>query len=656
MRPGERQDEEQGRRQGKQTRDLAFALLPSALTPIVLVPAALVTLSLVFALAGCATPEPDDSSEPITVQPVADLIVPAGKSPITDVDPPPRPTRPMTRARLANGFVEGALIPREGSADDDAAYVAVFRGIPYAQPPIGDLRFRPPRAARRWQASLLARDFKPGCWRQAEPLTHSPAEHRLAQDEDCLYLNVWTTATTTEERRPVVVVLHGGDPTTGDAAHWIYDGGQLSRRGAIVVTFNYRLGVLGFLAHPALSAEAKRDSPKQKWSGDSGASGNYGLLDQIAALRWVKLNIAAFGGNPNAVTVLADKQGANHLRLLMVSPLADGLLHRAIAVGGAPLEPLHQLRTSSDQPSDHDASQMDEGPSLARSSNQPMLSAEEVGARFLTGFHTRSLDPLDTLRQAKVEELLTAGAAAEPFEANIDGWVLPRPVAEAYRAGAFARIPLVLGWSHDPPSLFPAAIDSETPNDVVGYRQWLSSEFGDFADDFFGVYGAATDTRARAAYLEITSDRARAWPLRTWARWSRQRDVPTYLFVVSRTVGGPGSTLQASETIYGLGNVELKSRPLRGGEDAGRASPIDLTLSNLLTRYWFNFARTGDPNRGSGNQERPLAEWPPYDASSERIMQFGDTTAVIDLRTHPHHSSYRLDVFDALYELKGFQE
>ena len=251
-------------------------------------------LLLSLLLTGCAAKEELVPEAPVS-EARTDLPTVTEPAAAIDPEPPPPPSEPLTRVRTASGFVEGALLPREANTaaerkNSQAAPVAVFRGIPYAQPPVAELRFRPPKPAKRWQGSKLTREFAPPCISSFG--LPSEAEATVGA-EDCLYLNVWTAARSTEERRPVMVVFASADSDTGDAGHWIYDGQEMARRGAVVVSFNYRSGVLGFLAHPALSTEQRREERNNDGLAGGARSWQLRAARPIAALRWTRLNIAA---------------------------------------------------------------------------------------------------------------------------------------------------------------------------------------------------------------------------------------------------------------------------------------------------------------------------------------------------------------------------
>ena len=474
--------------------------------------------------------------------------------------------------------------------------VRVYRGIPYAAPPVGDLRWRPPQPVEPWEGVREATRFASQCWQGdgASPdyafLQMNPRSNR---SEDCLYLNIWSPPPS-DALRPVMVWIHGGSFLGGSASDLGYQGANLARQGVVVVTINYRLQLFGFLAHPLLSKEDPH-----------GSSGNYGILDQIAALRWVQRNISAFGGDPNNVTIFGESAGAFSVNYLVASPLAEGLFHRAIGQSGGRFLPMRDLRNA-----------------------EPYnLSAEAVGltAAEALGVDTNE-DAIETLRKILAEKLVEAmnatmrqtGAAPRP---NRDGWGFPRGVCEIFRRGEHNDVPVVVGWNADEGT---DLVHPWAPADVAKYREDVRQQFGDFAEEFLELHEVEDDEDARRAHFESYTDGEMAWHMLTWSRMTTKHGrSPAYLYLFSRVP--PGATAErygayhTAEIFYVFGNLNLGKPPFEPPRIGHHPYvQIDRDLSKTMMSYWINFAKTGDPN-GDG-----LPAWPEFSGEREELLEFGD--------------------------------
>lgn len=469
------------------------------------------------------------------------------------------------------------------------ANIRVYRGIPYAAPPVGDLRWKAPQPPASWQGVREATKFSATCWQTP----YAPAAAIFQNDisnlsEDCLYLNVWTPAKTSTDRLPVMVWIHGGAWTRGASTTPMYDGENFARKGVVLVMLNYRLGVFGFLAHPELSAESEHHS-----------SGNYGLLDQVAALRWVKKNIAAFGGDPNRVTVFGESAGSWSVCGLMASPLAAGLFERAIGESGG-LFALVQTKEK----------------------------AEKEGARIAASMGGAGKDAIKTLRAKSAEEL--AKTSPDTARANVDGWFLPLDIFSTFAQGKQNDVPLLVGNNSDEGTIFaPAAGTLASDLFVDGARK----RFGVLADQFLKLYPAGTANEALASYAASLRDQTFGWEMRTWARMQiKSGRHPVYRYYFSRRPPGRQSAklgaFHASEIPYVFGNFEW---PFPWEE-------TDHKLSEIISSYWVNFATTGDPN-GKG-----LPGWPAYDPDKDAVIELGDQVAV---RSQIHKAG--LDFYDAYF-------
>jgi para-nitrobenzyl esterase len=470
----------------------------------------------------------------------------------------------------AGGLVSGA------PGADPAVHV--YKGIPYAAPPLGTLRWKAPQPAAAWKGVRTATEFSAPCMQEPYAQTSIYYTPLPSVSEDCLYLNVWTAAGSPSDKRPVMVWIHGGAYTRGSGATPTYDGENLARKGAVVVTINYRLGIFGFLAHPELTKES-----------DVKSSGNYGLLDMVAALEWVKKNIAAFGGDPSRVTIFGESAGSSAVNFLMASPLAKGLFQRVIGESGA---------------------------NFGRRS--VLADAEKAGAR---------LGTLAELRAKPAADLLKLDAAARP---TVDGWFLPREVSAIFADGKQSDVPVIAGYNADEMRTLSPLPDSAN---MKSYLDLVHSRYGKFADEMLKLYPAGSDAEAADSYYAAARDQGMGWQMRTWARMQRKSGTaPAYLYYFSRIPPGPTAqkyrAYHAAEIQYVFGNL----RPNRPWTDADRK------LSEMMSSYWVNFAATGDPN-GKG-----LPKWPVYDARADVSMEFGD-----DVAAKAGINQQGIDLFDRFY-------
>ena len=494
-----------------------------------------------------------------------------------------------------------AIRTESGLASGATGPVRSFKGIPYAAPPVGALRWRPPERAPHWDGVRDATRFGAICT-QDQSLLRDPAS---PMSEDCLTLNIWTSARSASEHLPVMVWIYGGGFRRGSSSQPQYDGEQLARRGVVVVSFNYRVGVFGFLAHPALSKESSHL-----------ASGNYGILDQIAALEWVKRNIGAFGGDPGNVTIFGESAGAFSVLLLNVSPLSAGLFQRCISESGGLRIP--HLRE-------------------AWRGDPPM---EEVGMRLIP-------DPA-AMRRAPAEQVIDKVArsqAAIPvflglvFRPVVDGWIFPEDPVKAYRDGRRQATALIAGTNANEGSAFTSAVPVKTPAE---FRSYLDAHFHASAtalDALLTAYGAESDLHT--AIARFIGDVMFLHPTREVLRGVAAANSEAYQYEFTRVNGFGRKGLGAfhgSEIPYVFGNMNVV--PLGFGPvKPGTYDEADLKLSKVMQSYWVQFARTGDPN-GAG-----LVPWPAFDTTS---------AAYFDLSEKPRAASHLRDAeLDALGRFLG---
>ncbi|MGE0104948.1 MAG: carboxylesterase/lipase family protein [Blastocatellales bacterium] len=450
--------------------------------------------------------------------------------------------------------------------------VATFKGIPYAAPPTGELRWRPPQPPAKWDGVRQADKFSDSCMqiltRSRNPWTK---EFMVQNDasEDCLCLNVWTGAKlSAAEKRPVLVWIHGGGFTEGSGEVVTYDGTELAKKGLVVVTINYRLGVFGFLSHPDLTAESPEKS-----------SGNYGLLDSIAALKWVRDNIASFGGDPGNVTVAGQSAGAIAVHVLLASPLAKGLFHRAIAESG-----------------------------LGWTRGRVLRAAAE--AEGLKWSQSKGAASINDLRARPASELM----GGPRFGPVVDGWLLPDDPGSSFTQGRLLNdVPVMAGLTADEGSSSPTY--GKMPPDA--FINMSKQRFGDLADEFLKLYPSNDQTQSGLSQKQSARDQG----LATVYLWATDRaktaKSKTYTWFFTRGIPWPEhpefGAFHSSDFPYFFNNLKHLDRPWE---------PADRKLADAMSGYWVNFARTGDPNG------RGLPQWPVFEASQKVTMELGEKIGV----------------------------
>lgn len=482
------------------------------------------------------------------------------------------------RIKTKNGILEGV---------NEKSGIRSFKGIPFAAPPVGDLRWKEPQPAKSWNGVRKADKFGP---RAMQRFIYTDMMFRSdSVSEDCLYLNVWTPARSGSERLPVLVYFYGGGFTAGDGSELRYDGESMATKGMVAITVNYRLGIFGFFAHPGLTKE----SPHH-------ASGNYGLLDQSAALQWVRDNITAFGGNPSKVTIAGESAGSYSVSAQMASPLSRNLIAGAIGESGS---------------------------LLGGRSVVPLAEAEQMGAQFAGTVGAASLADLRAMPVATLLEA-TAKPGVGRFPVTVDGYFFPRSPVEIYAAGEQAKVPLLAGWNSEEGNY--RSITGQGETTVDGYKAAVQKLYGDKANEVLALYAATTPAEVEQAGTDLASDRFIGFSTWKWTDMHGKtsgRPVYRYMFYRARPAlnngsahaqppaGGSGikekddaarmqhprGAVHSGEIEYALGNL--------GTNKVYAWEPDDYKVSDITQRYFANFIKTGDPN-GQG-----LPPWPAANGS-----------------------------------------
>ncbi len=444
--------------------------------------------------------------------------------------------------------------------------ISIFKGIPFAAPPVGDLRWKAPQPVKNWTGVLKCDKFS------ASPMQRKPVPFMMWTEEfitppeklseDCLYLNIWTPAKSVKEKLSVFVWIYGGGFSSGSAACAVYDGEEMSKKGVVFVSINYRVGVLGFLAHPELSRESENK-----------ISGNYGLLDMVVALTWIKKNIESFGGDPLKVTIAGQSAGSMSVCVLVASPLARGLFRGAIAESGGIL-----------------------GSRL----NRNFSEAEKAGLTFMDKMKAANIAEL---RNKSAEELIDAGGN---FGLVADGYVIPNDVFAAFKDDQFNDVFMMAGWVTGDGSLM--GTQTMTPEK---YKQQAVEKYGDKAEEYMKIFPGSSSDQVASSLKELSLMQFVALPAHLWAGFSKSK---AYIYQFGHVpVDKPGfpnyGAFHTSEVPFALHTLHLWKRPWR---------EVDFAVEKTMSDYWVNFVKTGNPN-GEG-----LSEWSVYDKSSGNIMEFGD--------------------------------
>jgi len=480
-------------------------------------------------------------------------------------------------------LINDGLIEGESASNAD---VMVYRGIPYAAPPIGDNRWRAPQSPASWSGVRSAKTFGPRCIQAGfavgadQPLT----------SEDCLYLNVWTPAKSQDELYPVMVWIHGGGFFVGSGNGPQYDAQHLAEKGAVVVTINYRLGTFGFYAHPELTAESPNNS-----------SGNYAMLDAIQALEWVYENISAFGGDPTNVTTFGESAGAMAVSSLLASPLSRGLIHRAILQSRA------------------------ENPALGFTTMaQPTLAqAEAAGLEQMQAYGAASISDLRQVPSQEIFENFPTGGAV-----NVDGWFMPKQISEVFANGEQHPVYLLAGSNRDEANFF--GIGQE---DLGAHREYIDKVYGDLADEFHDLYPARNDAESVTAARQAYNDEM-AWLPRHLAGLQADWGFESYVYYFTRVP--PGAPQRGATHVAELAYV------FNQWDQHPEWTQADRDLADAMATYWVSFARS---SRAGGEG---LPRWEGFTGNeSGNVMILGDE---IHMETEMKPSPEALEFFSRAHE------
>ena len=468
------------------------------------------------------------------------------------------------QVRVTGGLVEGT-----DSAD---AKVKVFKGIPYAAPPAGELRWKEPQPLAAWAGVKKATEFGPRCMQGR--IYEDMVFRDTGPSEDCLYLNVWAPQVKGDAKLPVMVWIYGGGFQAGATSEPRQDGERLARKGVIVVSMNYRLGIFGFYSHPELTAESAHH-----------ASGNYGLLDQAAALKWVHENIAAFGGDPNKVTIFGESAGSFAVSALMASPVSKDFVHAAIGESGAFFGKTMGAKH------------------LAESEKRDAVFAEQMGMR-----------SIKELRAVDTERLLNAALKAkgeDRFSPNIDGYFMPDSPYEIYAKGKQARIPLLAGWNRDEGNY--REFFGGQPVTTENYSAKVRTRFGESAAEALKLFSGDSEEEIKKSAGFLSGMDFIAYGTWKWIEMhAKTGEAPVFRYEFDQgPAGGDGND---GEKVGAFAYHSAEIEFVFGMLDSKKGiawRPEDYKLSELMGTYWTNFAKTGNPN-GTG-----VPEWPRYEKRGE---------------------------------------
>ncbi len=490
--------------------------------------------------------------------------------------------RPAT-AQIGVVSVTGGRV--EGVVADG---IASFKGIPFAAPPVGELRWRSPQPVRPWTGIRRTDRFAPSCIQKPDIAKIFGAPPDIS--EDCLYLNVWTPAQTGREKLPVMVWIYGGGFSTGQTSAPVYDGAHFAHRGVVLVSVAYRVGAFGFLADPELSREP------------GGGSGNYGILDMIQGLKWVKENIARFGGDPANVTIFGESAGGIAVSILAASPAAHGLFERVISESGSNFSPVGSSPIGTSAEHSHEIGGLidTQGGEL----NHTLASAEQYGAGFLARLGASSIGAARQLPAAVIQKAYES-EPAYGFSPVVDGHIFPGDEYTLYEQRRFNDTPVLIGTNADEGILFVQS--GITP---AVFEEDVRSDYGRYASAILALYPHATDAQAEQAARDLLRDTVFAWGTWSWARLQTTygRSKAYFYYFDRRSPQAALGPSHAAEIGYVFGNLTSCKQCGSLGL-SGPPGPAEVALAQRMQSYWVNFAKTGNPN-GPG-----LPTWPAFNTS-----------------------------------------
>tara|TARA_R100001143_G_C3361139_1_gene136006 strand:- start:1145 stop:2722 length:1578 start_codon:yes stop_codon:yes gene_type:complete len=482
---------------------------------------------------------------------------------------------------------------------DSETGIYSYKGIPFAEAPTGENRWRPPVPLTASVATLDGSEYGPICM-QGEPTPFSMWTQEFIapagnMSEDCLNLNIWTQEGSVDDKRPVLVFIHGGGFSSGSNSVPVYDGTRMAQKGVVFVSINYRLGVFGFFSHPELGQESEHS-----------VSGNYGLMDQIAALQWIQENIHHFGGDPENVTIAGQSAGAFSVHYLVSTPKTKGLFHKAIAESGAAIFPRNNISGTTD---------------LDWSEEQGLTVQNQLGA-----------DSLEELRLLDAEQLLNVQARFSPI---IDGYLFPAPIYQLYTDGVYNDVPVLMGWNANEGN-FSGAIQSADE-----FKNTIEAQYGEYSNQILTHFPAGNDEIAAESQVELGSLSIFGLQLWKWANMQIENDgSDIFMYHFTKEVPynenqRPYGAFHTGEVPYAYHTLDMSDRPW---------TDSDRYLSDVMSDYWVNFAKNGDPN------ETGLPQWEPFTTDAYQTIILGEE---IRMATIP--SLERLKILDKYHtdKLKG---
>jgi para-nitrobenzyl esterase len=500
--------------------------------------------------------------------------------------------KPLAIVKVDGGKVEGVT---EGD-------LTVFKGIPFAAPPVGDLRWKDPQPVIPWDSVKKADKFGPAC-----PQMSMPGFVSGPFSEDCLYLNVWTPAKTAKDKLPVMVWIYGGGFAMGSTSNDMYNGSGLAKMGVIVVSIAYRVGALGFMAHPELTAES-----------DHHTSGNYGLLDQIAGLRWVQNNITAFGGDPSKVTIFGESAGAISVSMLAASPLTKGLFRGAISESGGSFNPVSEEKES-------DCMQLLDG-------------SEKTGVEFMKRMGANSIEELRNVSPDMwLKDPLSQMGGFWPV---VDGYVIAGDQYKLYEEGKYNDVPVIIGTNSDEGSIFARPVSPEQ------YVENVKKRFGPFSGEILDLYPVDSVTGTYRPLADIFQETAFAWPSWVWAKLQTKTG-KSKVFVYYFDEYNPGPIYPNGPVAIGAAHGSEIPYVFRRFDNNPQSTATDeqKALSATMASYWTNFAKSGDPNAGG------VPEWPVFKDGENTVMYLKGTPG-----PGPVPNLDKLEVMDKYFTWKRSME